>query len=71
MSRREKPLLAAGNEVEWARINQEEDEQRRAAARALTPSQRIAQGQALSQSAVSLLVASIRTGNVSRRALWS
>lgn len=66
-----KPLLAPGNEAEWARINLEEDEYRRSSIRALTPSQRIARGQKLSQQAVALLVASIRAGNVSRRALWS
>lgn len=67
----DRPLLAPGNEAEWARINREEDEQRRATARAMTPSQRLASGQKLSQQAVSLLVASIRAGNVPRRALWS
>jgi hypothetical protein len=67
----DKPLLAPGNEAEWARINREEDSQRRAIARSLTPSQRIAHGQKLSQQAVSLLAASIRAGHAPRRALWS
>jgi hypothetical protein len=67
----DRPLLAPGNELEWARINSEEDGQRRAIAGALSPSQRIARGQKLSQQAVRLLAASIRAGNVSRRALWS
>ena len=67
----DKPLLAAGNEAEWARINREEDGQRRAIAMSLTPSQRIAHGQKLSQQAVSLLAASIRAGHAPRRALWS
>jgi hypothetical protein len=66
-----KPLLAPGNEAEWARINREEDGQRRAIAQSLTPSQRIAHGQKLSQQAVSLLAASIRAGHAPRRALWS
>ena len=66
-----RPLLATGNEAEWARINREEDEYRRTAVRALTPSERIAQGQKLSQQAVSLLAASIRAGHAPRRALWS
>jgi hypothetical protein len=66
-----KPLLAPGNEVEWARINREEAEQQRASAMAMTPSQRLEQGQKLSQQAVSLLVASIKAGHVPRRALWS
>jgi hypothetical protein len=68
---RQKPLLAPGNEAEWERINREEDEQRRSIARRLTPSQRIARGQKLSQQAVRLLAASIRAGNVPRRALGS
>ena len=50
-----KPLLAVGNEAEWAAINREEDEQRRAASRALTPSERIERGQTLSKRAVALL----------------
>jgi len=49
----DRPLLAPGNEAEWARINREEDGQRRAIAKSLTPSQRIAHGQKLSQQAVS------------------
>lgn len=68
---RKRPLLATGNEAEWARINRQEDEHRRASTRALTPSERIARGQKLSQQAVRLLAASIRAGNVPRRALWS
>jgi hypothetical protein len=67
----DRPLLAPGNEAEWARINREEDGHRRDVAGALTPSQRIARGQKLSQQAVRLLAASIRAGNVPRRALWS
>jgi hypothetical protein len=66
-----RPLLATGNEAEWARINREEDEYRRTAALALTPSERVAQGQKLSQQAVSLLAASIRAGHAPRHALWS
>lgn len=66
-----RPLLAVGNEARWAEINREEDEQRRATALALTPSERLAHGQKLSQQAVQLLSASIRAGHVPRRALWS
>ncbi len=66
-----RPLLAVGNEARWAEINREEDEQRRAMALALTPAQRVAQGQKLSQQAVQLLAASIRAGHAPRRALWS
>jgi len=66
-----KPLLAPGNEVEWARINREEAEQMRASNMALTPAQRLDVGQRLSQQAVSLLVASVKAGHVPRRALWS
>lgn len=68
---RKGPLFAPGNEAEWARINQEEAEQLRAASMALTPAQRLDQGQRLSQQAVSLLVASVQAGHAPRRALWS
>jgi hypothetical protein len=66
-----KPLLAAGNEARWEGINREEAEQLRASNLALTPAQRLAQGQKLSQQAVSLLVASVRAGHAPERALWS
>ncbi|MDQ3572300.1 MAG: hypothetical protein M3383_05505 [Actinomycetota bacterium] len=68
---RRRPLLAPGNEEEWARINEEEARQMRAANMALTPVQRLQQGQELSQQAVSLLVASVKAGHAPRRALWS
>lgn len=71
MASRTRPLLAPGNEAEWARINREEDEDRRSRARALTPAERIQSGQHLSQQAVSLLAASIRAGHAPRRAFWS
>lgn len=71
MATRKKPLLAVGNEAEWAEINREEAEHHRRTTKALTPSQRIAQGQKLSQQAVALLSASVRAGHVPRRALWS
>jgi hypothetical protein len=67
----DKPLLAPGNEAEWARINREESEQMRASNAALTPAQRLELGQRLSQQAVSLLLASVKAGHVPRRALWS
>lgn len=66
-----KPLLAPGNEVEWAEINRAGAEQLRASNLALTPTQRLELGQKLSQQAVSLLAASVKAGNVPRRALWS
>jgi hypothetical protein len=65
------PLLSAGHEAEWAQINREEEEQERAMDMALTPAQRIEQGQELSQQAVELLAASIRAGHVPARAYWS
>jgi hypothetical protein len=71
MAARSKPLLGPGNEAEWEKINREEAEELRASNLALTPTQRLEQGQKLSQQAVSLLAASIRAGNVPRRALWS
>ncbi len=71
MSTRRTPLLSAGHEAEWARINQEEAEQMRAINMALTPSQRLEQGQKLSEQAVELLVAGYKAGLVPERALWS
>jgi hypothetical protein len=65
------PLLSSGHEAEWAIINREEAEQMRASNMALTPAQRLEQGQKLSQQAVSLLAASIRAGHAPRRAFWS
>jgi mannose/cellobiose epimerase-like protein (N-acyl-D-glucosamine 2-epimerase family) len=66
-----KTLLEPGHEAEWAIINREEEEQLHASNRALTPAQRLDQGQKLSQQAVSLLAASIRAGHAPARAYWS
>lgn len=65
------PLLSPGHEAEWAVINREEADQRRAMDMALTPVQRVEQGQKLSQQAVALLAASIRAGHAPARAFWS
>ncbi|HEV3323898.1 MAG TPA: hypothetical protein VG147_17110 [Solirubrobacteraceae bacterium] len=65
------PLLSPGHEAEWAAINREEEEQERAIDMALTPVQRIEQGQKLSQQAVALLATSIRAGHAPARAYWS
>jgi mannose/cellobiose epimerase-like protein (N-acyl-D-glucosamine 2-epimerase family) len=65
------PLLSPGHEAEWAVINREEAEQLRAMNMSLTPTQRVEQGQKLSQQAVSLLAASIRAGHAPARAYWS
>ncbi len=56
---------------EWRKINTEDAARMRAANMALTPAQRLQQGQELSQQAVSLLVASVKAGHAPRRALWS
>lgn len=64
-------LLEPGHEAEWARLNAEKREYHQRTARALTPSERIAQGQRLSQQAVALLASAIRAGRVPRRAFWS
>jgi hypothetical protein len=58
------PLLSPGHEAEWAAINHEKDAYHRAVAMALTPAERIAVGQKLSQQEVALLTASmIRAGH--------
>lgn len=70
-SARTGPLLAPGNEAEWAQINREEAEQLRASNMALTPAQRLSLGQKLSQQAMYLLAASVKAGHAPERALWS
>jgi hypothetical protein len=64
-------LLEPGHEPEWAELNREKREYHQDAARSLTPSERVAQGQALSKQAVEILASSIRAGNVPSRAFWS
>jgi hypothetical protein len=71
MKRASRTLLAPGHEAEWAEINREEADQVRASNLALTPAERLEQGQRLSQQAVSLLAASVKAGHVPRRALRS
>ncbi len=66
-----KTLLEPGHEAEWARLNAEKREYHIRTARALTPSERVAQGQKLSQQAVQLLASTIRGGHVPPRAFWS
>lgn len=68
---RRRTLLAPGNEEEWARLNAEKREYHQRTARALTPSERVARGQKLSQQAVSLLASTIKAGHVPERAFWS
>lgn len=70
-TRSNKPLLAPGNEAEWARINAEEERQEAEFAASLSMDERVTFGQNLSQQAVSVLAASVRAGHAPRRALWS
>jgi hypothetical protein len=60
-----------GNEEEWARINAEEAREEAEFAASLSMGERVNLGQRLSQQAVSLLVASVKSGHVPRRAMWS
>jgi mannose/cellobiose epimerase-like protein (N-acyl-D-glucosamine 2-epimerase family) len=64
-------LLEPGHEDEWAELNREKADYHHRTTRALTPSERIAQGQKLSQQAVALLASVIRSGHVPKRAFWS
>lgn len=68
---RERPLLAPGNEAEWARINEEEEREEAEFAISLSMDERVTFGQKLSQQAVSLLVSSVKAGHAPKRALWS
>jgi len=47
MATRARPLLAAGNEAEWAKINEEEERQEAAFARRLSIPERLEFGQRL------------------------
>jgi uncharacterized membrane protein len=71
MSPGERTLLEPGHEAEWAKINEEEERQEAEFAASLSMDERVTLGQALSQQAVSLLVASVEAGHAPRRALWS
>jgi hypothetical protein len=66
-----KPLLAPGNEAEWARINEAEDREEAEFAAKLSISERLEFGQKLAQQGVAILAGSIRAGNVPSRAFWS
>jgi hypothetical protein len=69
--RTDSPLLAPGNEAEWAKINEEEAHQEAEFATSLSMDERVTLGQQLSQQAVSVLVSSVKAGHAPRRALWS
>jgi mannose/cellobiose epimerase-like protein (N-acyl-D-glucosamine 2-epimerase family) len=64
-------LLEPGHEAEWNELNREKREYHHRKAQALTPSERVAVGQKLSQQAVELLASTIRGGHVPPRAFWS
>jgi hypothetical protein len=69
--RNDKPLLSAGHEAEWEKINEEEARQEAEFAASLSMDERVTYGQKLSQQAVSVLVASVKAGHAPRRSLWS
>jgi hypothetical protein len=71
MTSRSESLLSPGHEEEWTRLNREKRLYLQSQALALTPSERIAEGQRLSQQAVRILASSIRSGHVPARAFWS
>ncbi len=71
MSSPTRTLLEPGHEAEWAELNREKREYHQRTSRAMSPSERIARGQQLSQQAVKLLASTIRAGHVPRRAFWS
>lgn len=64
---RKKPLLAPGNEVEWARINAEEERQEAEFARKLSIPERLEFGQKLCDQAFSFYNAVHRSGHEHRR----
>lgn len=66
-----KSILEPGHELQWAELNREKREYRIRESRELSPSERVAEGLALSQQAVQLLASTIRAGHVPPRAFWS
>jgi hypothetical protein len=64
---RTKPLLAPGNEAEWARINEEEEREEAEFAATLTIPQRLEFGQKLCDQAFSLFNAVRASGHGPRR----
>ena len=67
MNQRKGPLLAAGNEAEWAKINEESDRHEAESARAMTVSERLQLGQNLCDQGFKLLNAVKRGGNETRK----
>ena len=63
MTERKGPLLAAGNEAEWARINEEDERHEADSARAMSVSERLELGQSLCDQGFKLLNAVQRGGN--------
>lgn len=64
---RESPLLAPGNEAEWAEINRREERQDAEFARSLTTVERIEFGQRLCDQAFEFYNSVKRPGHVTRR----
>lgn len=64
---RSHPLLAPGNEEEWARINAEEARQEAEFAAGLSPSERLALGQSISDQAFELINGVRAGGHVTAR----
>jgi hypothetical protein len=67
MASRTKPLLAVGNEVEWARINEEEARQEAESAASLSLPERLEFGQRLCDQAFELVNAMRASGHGSGR----
>jgi mannose/cellobiose epimerase-like protein (N-acyl-D-glucosamine 2-epimerase family) len=71
MAQHPRTLLEPGHDAEWAELNREKREYHHRATRQLTPAERVAEGQRLSQQAVALLASTIRAGHAPPRAFWS
>jgi hypothetical protein len=63
MSKRKGPLLAPGNELQWAKINEAEEREEADSARAMSISERLELGQNLCDQGFKLLNAVKRGGN--------
>jgi hypothetical protein len=60
MAKRKNPLLAVGNEAEWAKINEEDERHEVQSARAMSVSERLELGQNLCDQGFKLLNATTR-----------
>jgi hypothetical protein len=67
MTERKRPLLAVGNEAEWAKINEEDEREEAESARAMSVSERLELGQNLCDQGFKLLNAMRTSGHGTKK----